>query len=50
MLMECHYDSEKRTITLYVLEYTKPDSALAVYEMSTEYLGALQILAKQESM
>ncbi len=48
MLVDCHYDSESRSIALYVIEYTKQDSALVKYEMSPDYVGALKILAKKE--
>lgn len=45
MLLDCNTNNLTGSILLYVLEYNETDSALAKYELTLDYIGALKMMA-----
>ena len=48
MLMEAYKNVEAGTVVLFLIEYTGKDSTIAKYEISSDFVGGLRHMAKQD--
>jgi len=48
MLLDCYKVVDSGAIMCYVVEYTGKDSTVVKYELTSDYIGGLKYLAKND--
>ncbi len=48
MLMDCYKVIESGAVIVYVIEYTGKDSYVVKYELSSDFINGLKLIAKND--